>query len=322
LANNSNRLVTVIGGSGFIGRHVVRALAKRGYRVRVASRRPDLSGHTQMAGGPGQVVPVQANVRFPASIAAACEGAYAVVNTVGTDVSSGSQTFDAVLRFGSEAIAKAAKATGAKVLITVSGIGTNLDTSSLAVQAKSQAEKIAAEIFPGAIVVKPSVVFGPDDRFFNKLASMARFAPVLPLIGGGETKIQPVFVGDIAEAIATLIDRGEANGKSYELGGPRVASMKELTQFTLDTIRRKRVLLPLPWSVSRLLGSILGILPNPQLTADQVELLKFDNVVSADAKAKGLTLEGLGITPHTIESVVPEYLYRYRKAGQFTQANA
>jgi uncharacterized protein YbjT (DUF2867 family) len=321
LANTSNLLVTVIGGSGFIGRQVVRSLAKRGYRVRVASRRPDLSGHTQVAGVPGQVMPVQANVRFPASIAAACEGAYAVINATGTDVSRGSQTFDAVVRFGSETIAKAAAATGAKVLITVSGIGTDLDVTSLAVQAKKDAERAAATHFPGAMVVKPSVVFGPDDRFFNKTASLARFAPVLPLIGA-DTKIQPVYVGDVAEAVATLVDRGVADGKSYELGGPRVLNMRELMQFTLDTIQRKRVLLPLPWGVAKFMGSILGLMPSPILTADQVELLKVDNVVSATAKAHGLTLQGLGITPRAMETVVPEYLYRYRKSGQFTKANA
>jgi uncharacterized protein YbjT (DUF2867 family) len=261
---------------------------------------------------------VQANVRFPASVAAACEGAVAVINATGTDTSSGAQTFDAVVAMGAEAIAKAARAAKADIHIMVSGIGAGDNVASEASRAKMQGEASAARAFPGSMVVRPSVVFGPEDRFFNKLAAMARVAPALPLFGGGATKYQPVFVGDIAEAIATLVERGVANGKTYELGGPEVASMKELTQFVLDTVYRKRLLVPVPWAIAKAMGTVMGLLPGSPLTRDQIELLKPDNVVSEKAMADQRSFEGLGITPRSFRTVAPTYLYRYRKEGQFT----
>lgn len=314
----SEKLVTIIGGAGFVGRNLVRGLARRGYRIRVACRRPDLAGHVLPLGTPGQIALVQANVRFPASLAAACDGAYAVVNATGTDVSRGAQSFDAVLVFGAEAVARAARAAGARMLITVSGMGANPEGTSAQARAKGLSEQAAARAFPGAIAVRPSVIFGPDDRFFNKAAAMTRFSPVLPLFGGGTTRIQPVFAGDVAEAMATLIDRGEATGKAYELGGPVIATLRELMQFTLDTVQRRRVLLPIPWAIAHILGSVAGLLPRPPITADQVELLKSDNVVSAAATAEGRDLKGLGITPRGFEAIAPTYLYRFRKEGQFT----
>jgi NADH dehydrogenase len=317
----SETLVTVIGASGFIGRHIVRALAKRGYRVRAACRRPDLAGHLQPLGVPGQIMPVQANVRYPASLDAVCAGADVVINATGTDVSSGAQSFDAVLIFGAEAVAKAARAARARLLITVSGLGADRQGASEAARAKGEGEVRATQEFPGAISLRPSVVFGPEDRFFNKLAAMARFSPVIPVFGGGDTRIQPVFVGDIAEAVARLVDKGVADGRVYELGGPEVLTMRQLTQYTLDTVARKRVILPVPFSIARIIGMIAGLLPKPPITADQVELLKADNVVSEAANREGRTLKGLGITPRGIEGIVPSYLYRFRKAGQFTAPN-
>lgn len=319
--DNGDKLVTVMGGSGFIGRHLVRSLAKRGYRIRVASRRPDLAGDVLPYGVPGQIALVQANVRFPQSLAAACDGAYAVVNATGTDTSSGTQTFDAVIAFGSEAIAKAARSAKAEVFVMVSGLGAGENEPSAAARAKGQAETATTRAFPGAMFVRPSVVFGPDDRFFNKIAAMARFSPLAPLIGGGTTKIQPVFVGDVAEAIASLIDAGQASGKTYELGGPEVADMKEITRFTLDTAVRKRLMLPLPWNISKFIGAVASWLPGSPLTADQVEMLKADNVVTAKAIAEKRSFEGLGITPRSFRSITPGYLYRFRKEGQFTAPN-
>ncbi|MFN0194382.1 MAG: complex I NDUFA9 subunit family protein [Aestuariivirga sp.] len=314
----SETLVTVIGASGFIGRHIVRALAKRGYRIRAACRRPDLAGHLQPLGVPGQIMPVQANVRYPASLDAVYAGADVVINATGTDVSSGAQSFDAVLVFGAEAVAKAARTARSRLLITVSGIGADRQGTSDAARAKGEGEARAAQEFPGAIAVRPSVVFGPEDRFFNKLAGMARFSPVIPVFGGGETRIQPVFVGDIAEAVARLVDKGVADGRIYELGGPEVLTLRQLTQFTLDTTARKRMVIPIPFSVARIIGMIAGLLPKPPITADQVELLKSDNVVSEEANREGRTLKGLGIAASGIEGIVPSYLYRFRKAGQFT----
>ena len=314
---NSEKLVTLIGGSGFIGRHVVRSLAKRGYRIRVACRRPDLAGHVVPLGTPGQIVPVQANVRYPASLAAACDGAYAVVNLTGLLYNGGAQTFDAVHVFGADAVAKAAKAAKAQVLVHVSAIGADANSASNYAHTKAEGEAKAKTAFAGVSIVRPSVVFGAEDGFFNRFAAMARMSPVLPLVGG-ETKMQPVFVGDVAEAVATLIDRGVADGKTYELGGPAVKSFKDLLNYVLEVTMRKRVLLPLPYPVASLIGTVAGILPKPMLTADQVELLRHDNVVSAQAEAEGRTLKGLGIAARSIEGVVPSYLYRYRKAGQFT----
>ncbi len=318
---NSERLITVIGGSGFVGRQVVRSLAKRGYRVRVACRRPDLAGYVTTQGTPGQIALVQANVRFPASVAAACEGAYAVINLCAVLYNSGAQSFDALHVFGAEAVAKAAKAAKAKMLVHVSAIGADVNGTSAYAKSKGQGEAKAAAAFNGAIMVRPSIVFGPEDNFFNQFATMARYTPALPLIGGGRTFFQPVFVGDVAEAIATLIDRGEANGKVYELGGPEKQSFKQILQFILTTIQRKRLLLPLPFGVASLLGAVLGILPKPALTMDQVETLKTDNIVSEKAENEGRSLQGLGITARSIEAIVPAYLYRFRKAGQFTVPN-
>nr|WP_246771354.1 complex I NDUFA9 subunit family protein [Aestuariivirga sp. YIM B02566] len=311
-------MITLIGGSGFLGRHVVRALAKRGYRIRVACRRPDLAGHVQPLGVPGQIMPVQANVRYPDSLAAVCEGAQAVVNLTGVLYSAGAQSFDAIHVFGAEASARAAKAAKAKTFIQISAIGADANSASDYAKSKAEGEARARANFPGAIVIRPSIVFGPEDQFFNRFAAMARFSPALPLIGGGTTKFQPVFVGDIAKAVAQLIDANIASGKTYEFGGPEVESFRQLLDFTLQTIGRKRLLVPVPWPVARIQGMIMGLLPKPLLTSDQVELLKHDNVVSQDAIRDGRTLQGLGITPRGIEAIVPSYLYRYRKAGEFS----
>ena len=210
---NSEKIVTLIGGSGFVGRHIVGPLRARGYRIRVACRRPDLAGHVQPLGTPGQVMPVQANVRYPASLAAACDGAFAVVNLTGVLGSSGAQSFEAVHVFGAEASARAARAAKASVFIQMSALGADPNSPSEYARSKAAGEARAKAAFPGAIIMRPSIVFGPEDDFFNQFAAMSRFAPALPLIGGGETKFTPVFVGDVAEAVARLIDKGEANGQ-------------------------------------------------------------------------------------------------------------
>ena len=317
-AKASDKLITIIGGSGFLGRHIVRALARRGYRIRVACRRPDLAGHVQPLGTPGQIMAVQANVRYPASLAAACDGAYAVINLTGVLHSAGAQSFDAIHVFGAEASAKAARAARARLFIQMSALGADENSTSDYARSKAEGEKRARANFPGAIVLRPSVVFGPEDDFFNRFAALARFSPVLPLIGGGETRFAPVFVGDVAEAVSRLVDKGDADGRTYELGGPEDLSFHQLMDFTLDTIGRSRLLVPVPWGIAKMQALVLGLLPKPLLTTDQVELLKTDNVVSEAARRERRTLEGLGIAPQGIEAIVPTYLYRYRKAGQFT----
>jgi NADH dehydrogenase len=269
-------------------------------------------------GTPGQIMPVQANVRYPASLAAVCDGAFAVINLTGVLYSSGGQSFDAVHVFGAEASAKAAKAAKACLFIQMSALGASLHSSSNYAKSKAEGETRAKAAFPGAIIVRPSIIFGPEDSFFNRFAALSRVLPALPLIGGGHTKFAPVFVGDVAEAFTRLVERADANGNTYELGGPEELTFRDLMAFTLNTVGRKRLLVPIPWSLAKLQGMVLGLLPKPLLTRDQVELLKTDNVVSKEARRDGRTLEGLGISPTGIEGIVPSYLYRYRKAGQFT----
>jgi NADH dehydrogenase len=289
--------------------------------VRVAVRNPNLAIHVQPLGNVGQIQPVQANLRVRWSVDRAVEGADCVVNLVGILHEGGRQTFNAVQDFGARAVAEAARAAGAR-LVDVSAIGADPDSSVPYARTKGQAEKAVLDIVKDAIVLRPSIVFGPEDRFFNRFAAMARLSPALPLIGGGETKFQPVYVGDVAEAIARAVDGKVAGGRVYELGGPEVRTFRALMEEMLKVIGRRRFLVPLPWWLARLQGRILGLLPNPLLTADQVELLKRDNVVSEAAREEGRTLEGLGITPRTTEAILPTYLWQYRTAGQFTKTTA
>jgi NADH dehydrogenase len=315
--STSSRLVTIIGGSGFLGRHVVQALARQGHRIRVAVRRPDLAGHVQPLGFPGQIMPVQANLRYPESVAAACVGADIVINLVGVLYESGGQTFSALHAHGARVAARCAHEAGASQFIQISAIGADADSSSVYARTKAAGEAAAREEFKDAVIIRPSIIFGPEDNFFNQFAAMARFSPCLPLIGGGRTLFQPVFVGDVAAAIARIVADGVA-GKTYEFGGPATMSFKEILQLVLKVTGRKRLLVPLPFPIARMIGSIAGLLPHPVLTADQVDLLRYDNVVSEQAEAEGRTLHGLGIMPEPAEAIVPDYLYRYRKAGQFT----
>jgi NADH dehydrogenase len=317
----SDRLVTIYGGSGFVGRHLVRALAKRGWRIRVAVRRPDLAGHLQPLGVVGQVMPVQANLRFPDSVARAAEGASAIVNLVGILYQSGAQRFDAVQAEGADAVAKAAKQEAAR-LVQMSAIGADPNSGSAYGRTKALGEQAAFAARRDAVVIRPSIVFGPEDDFFNRFASLARISPFLPLIGGGTTKFQPVFVGDVAEAIAKAVEGEAEGGKIYELGGPEVMSFRELLELTLEQIGRKRLLLPLPWTVARVQAFFMEFMPKPMLTRDQVTMLETDNVVSGKAISEGRTLEGLGISPTAMRTILPSYLWRYRKAGQFSRPAA
>jgi uncharacterized protein YbjT (DUF2867 family) len=316
LKNRLETLVAVFGGSGFLGRHVVRALAKRGYRVRVAVRRPELAGHLQPMGRVGQIHAVQANLRYPDSVAAAVRDADVVINLVGILFERGRQRFDAVMTDGAETVARAAQAVSAP-LIHVSAIGADEKSASHYARAKAEGERLVLAADQAAIIVRPSIVFGPEDDFFNRFAALARIAPALPLVGGGLTRMQPVFAGDVGEAIARAVDGKLRPGFVYELGGPDVRTFKELMQFVLATTQRRRLLIPVPFAVMKLQALALQFLPKPPITPDQVELLKRDNVVREDAKRDGRTLEGIGMTPESIEAIVPSYLWRFRKTGQF-----
>jgi NADH dehydrogenase len=314
-------LITVYGGSGFLGRHVVRALAKRHYRIRVAVRRPDLAGHLQPLGRVGQIHAVQANLRDQASVDAAARDADVLVNLVGILAEGGRQRFNAVHVAGAEAVAKVAAANRAR-MIHVSAIGANEDSASHYAVTKAEGEQRVVENVPAAVMFRPSIMFGPEDTFFNRFAALARLSPVLPLIGGGLSRFQPVFAGDVATAIADAVDGRAKPGTIYELGGPDILSFKELMEFTLRTIERRRILLPIPFPLARPLAAVAQFVPGAPLTPDQVAMLRADNIVSDAAKHGGRTFDAFGITPDSIAAIVPSYLWRFRKFGQFSSRHA
>ncbi len=311
-----DRLVTVFGGSGFVGRHLVRALAKSGWRIRVAVRRPDLAFHLQPLGRVGQIHAVQANVRNQDSVNRAVEGADAVVNLVGILYQSGQQRFDAVQARGAAAVARAAAARNAK-LVQFSAIGADAQSKSAYARTKAAGETAALSSVPDANIVRPSIIFGPEDSFFNRFAGMARISPALPLIGGGKTRFQPVFVGDVAAAVDAILAGRAKVGTTYELGGPEVRSFEELMRLMLRIIDRKRLLVPLPFALARMQALFLELLPKPLLTRDQLRQLEVDNVVSEEAEREARTLRALGIPPTAMETVLPSYLVRFRRTGQY-----
>jgi len=322
LASNQETLVTVFGGSGFLGRNVVRALAKRDYRVRVAVRRPELAGHLQPLGRVGQIHAVQANVRYPASVEAAMRDSSVAVNLIGILTEGGAQSFDAVQAKGAETIAKAAGAAGAG-MVHVSAIGADENSPSAYGRTKAAGEKAVLAAVPSATIMRPSLLFGPEDQFTNRFAALARISPFLPLIGGGVTRMQPAYVGDVATAVADAVDGKTKPGATYELGGPEVLTMREIMEIILAITERKRMLISLPFGLARVQAHFLQFAPGGlKLTPDQVAMLQSDNVVSDAAKAAGLTLEGLGITPDSMEAIAPQYLWRFRATGQFRRKSA
>lgn len=317
----TDRLATVFGGSGFVGRHVVRALARRGYRVRAAVRRPDLAGHLQPMGVVGQILPVQANLRFPESLAPVIEGADTVINAVGILAPSGRQTFDAVHVQGARAVARAAKAAGAQTFVHISAIGADRNGAARYARSKGEAEAAVLAEFPEAVIVRPSIVFGPEDEFFNRFGHMATISPFLPLIGGGRTRFQPVFVGDVAEAVARAADGQAAAGTTYELGGPEVMSFRQILDKVKVWTDRDCRYLPMPFWLAKLTALLTWPLPNGlrPMTVDQVRMLQVGSVVSTAAEKEGRTLASLGIiTPQAAEAIVPDYLERFRPRGQYS----
>ena len=321
----TGRIVTVFGGSGFIGRQVVRKLAKRGWRIRVATRRPDLASHLQPSGRVGQIHAVQANLRNPASVARALHGSDAAVNLVGILAESGRQNFEAVHAFGARAVARAVHEAGISRLVHMSALGAEESSPSDYARTKARGEAAVRDLLPDAIITRPSLVFGPEDDFFNRFGEIARFLPIIPLIGA-DTKFQPIFVGDVAEVVARGVDGNLPAGSTWELGGPEIRTLRELVVFVCRVTRRKRLLLPVPFGAAHYMAwgteiatmLSLGLFPKIlAATRDQVKLLRNDNIVSQDAIRSGRTLEALGIEGQTIRAVVPTYLYRYRKTGQY-----
>jgi uncharacterized protein YbjT (DUF2867 family) len=312
-------LVTVFGGSGFLGRHTVRALLRQGWRVRAATRRPDLAGHLQPMGRVGQVHAVQANVRYPWSVQRAVEGAHAVVNLVGILAPLGAQTWEAVHVAGARAIAKAAKEAGASQLVHVSAIGADRRSPSKYGRSKWAGEVAVREEFPEAVVLRPAPIFGPEDRLFNRCADLARSLPLLPLLGWGKTRMQPVYVGDVAAAIAIACAGGAKPTTVYELGGPEVITLRGAFDKAQSWSGRRRRYLPVPFALAKF-GALLS-LPLPQtwrpITVDQIRLLQQPLVVSKQAEAEARTLNGLGQEQHAMAGIVPMYLERFQRRGQF-----
>ncbi len=309
-------LVTVFGGTGFVGRQVVRALARKGLRVRAAARQPGRGYRLRMLGDVGQIEVVQANIRDPDSVARALEGAEACINLVGVLYEAGPQKFASVHAAGAGRVAQAAQDAGVVRMIQVSAIGADAGSPSQYGRTKAAGEAAVRAAFPTATVIRPSIVFGPEDDFFNRFAQMASISPALPLIGGGHTRFQPVYVGDLAEAIAQGAASGAHAGKTFELGGPAVYSFKDLLEFILLETGRKRFLANLPFPLAELLGALGDIVAPvlaPPITSDQVNSLKVDNVPSGALPG----LEAFGVKPRSIEAIVPTYLYRFRKGGQY-----
>lgn len=306
------RQITVFGGSGFLGRYVVRALAKKGWRIKVANRRPHKGFFLRPMGQVGQIGFVKCDVSDAEAIDHALAGSQAAVNLAGILYQRG-QTFEQVHVKGPEAIAAAAARLGLRAFVHVSALGADAESDSHYAQTKAEGERRVREAFPAATIMRPSLLFGPEDRFFNRFAEMARFSLVLPLVGGGRTQFQPVFVGDVAAAITTALDDPTAQGKTYELGGPTVYSFRQLMEIILRETGRRRALVPLPFALASLQAIFLQLLPNPLITPDQVRLLRHDNVVSPTAH----TLKDLGIQPTTVEAEVPAYLWRYRAKGEY-----
>ncbi len=317
-------IVTVFGGSGFLGRHVVRLIARAGfrhagtsYRLRVAVRRPEIAHFLQPMGKVGQIQPLRCDVTNDAAVTHALAGSDYAVNLIGILAESGNQRFDAIHAEAAGRIAGIAKAKGVRRFVHVSALGANPAARSRYARSKAAGEAAVIREFPEAMILRPSIMFGPEDSFFNRFANMARFSPLLPLIGGGKTRFQPVYVGDAASAVLAVLENPAAEGHLYELGGPRQYEFRELMEIVLRESGRQRGLLPIPFWLASLMGAAFGLLPGKILTLDQVRSLRTDNVVGANDPNVVGTLADLGISPTALEAVVPTYLWRFRKQGQF-----
>ncbi|MCB9957060.1 MAG: complex I NDUFA9 subunit family protein [Rhodospirillaceae bacterium] len=317
-ADPNLRVVTVFGGTGFIGRHVTGRLARRGWRVRIATRSPRDALFLKPNGAVGQIAPIYTDLGDDGSVAAALRGAHYAIFLPGVLYERGSSTFQAVHVEAAGRVARLAAEAGCQRLVHMSALGVGKDSESAYARTKAAGEEAVRAAYPAASILRPSVVFGPEDNFFNQFAEMARISPALPLIGGGKTRFQPVYVGDVADAVMACLDRGDAPGRTYELGGPQVYTFKELLKIVLHETRRHRALVSVPWGMANLQARVLQLLPKPPLTRDQVTLLKSDNVLSGGQPG----LAELGITPTAAEVILPTYLWRYRPGGRFADREA
>ncbi len=321
IALGNNSVVTIFGGSGFVGRYVVQALAKAGCRIKVAVRRPELALFLQPLGSVGQIALIQANIRDARSVGEALRGADAAVNLVGILAQSGQQKFRSVHTEGPERIAKAARERGIRTLLQISAIGADRRSNSVYARSKAEGEARVHAVFPEAVILRPSLVFGPEDNFFNRFASLARFAPVMPVIGG-KTRMQPVYAGDVAQAVKAALGGRASEGTIYELGGPTVYRFRDLLKKTVEWAGHPRPLFPIPFWIAKPSAFFAQIMPGAPVTLDQMRLLERDNVVSEEAAVEQRTLQGLGIMePRTVEAIVPLYLQRFRPLGEFSTEN-
>jgi len=317
----SNNLVTVFGGAGFIGTQVVQLLATKGYRVRVAVRRPDLAGHVKPLGFVGQVLPIQANIRDRDSVDRAVRGASIVINLVGIGHERGKQRFRAVHAAGARNVAEAAKALKVGSLVHLSALGADPEAPSLYARSKALGEADVLAAFPSAVVIRPSVVFGPDDSFFNRYGMLARMLPVVPVIGA-KSRFQPIYVGDVAQAIVAAAEGAVKDGRIYEIGGPETATHQELVERVIADTGRTNLTVPLPAGIAKLMALPISFLPNPLITSDQVDQLQADSIVSEAAQRDKRTLAAFGITPTAMDAILPSYLWRFMKNGQFDRQTA
>ncbi len=311
----ADRWITVFGGSGFIGRYVVQRLARQGWLIRVAVRRPSAALFLKPLGKIGQIQPVGASVTDPGSVAAAVAGSEAVINLVGILAAGRGRSFERIHMDGARTVAAAARDAGAAILVHMSALGADPGSPAAYARTKAQGEVAVRELFPSARIVRPSIVFGPEDSFFNRFAAMAQLSPALPLIGGGATRFQPVYVGDVADAMLRLVEDEATAGRTYELGGPRIYTFRQLMETLLRELDRRRLLVNVPFGAARVLARLAELIPGKPLTRDEVKLLERDNVVSAGAPG----LAELGITPTALEVILPTQLDRYRRRGFYTR---
>jgi len=311
-----NRRTAVLGGSGFIGRYVVKRLAARGEVVAVGCRNAEEAKFLKPMGDVGQIATLNVAIGDERLLPAFLAGNDALVNCVGILRESGSQTFELAHHIGPGRLAGFAREAGVERFVHLSAIGADPRSTSAYARTKAAGERAVRDAFPTVTILRPSVVFGPEDQFFNRFAAMAMIAPALPLIGGGETRFQPVYVGDVANAVAKCLEDPATAGHTYELGGPKTYTFREILELVLDKIHRKRWLVDLPFGLAALQARLLSIFPNPPLTPDQVELLKSDNIVSSGA----MTLASLDIVPTPVELILPNYLDRFRRGGWYRRS--
>ena len=310
---NNQKIIAIFGAGGFLGKHLMRQLTKLDYRVKVATRNPYLKGYLKPLGNPGQIELFKTNIFNPEDIKQVLKNCDLAINLVGILYETRKQKFNQVHAKFPYLLSNLCNEIGVKNLVHISALGVREGHISKYMQSKLEGEKNIQKVFKPSVILRPSLVFGPEDKFFNVFASIAQFSPALPLIGGGKTKFSPIYVGDVAKAIVKTLKLENSKPKIYELGGPKNYSFKELMEILLEEIKKKRFLIPIPFSVAKLQSYFLQMMPNPLLTSDQVDMLKYNNIVSGEYP----TLEDLGIRGKTIQSILPKYIYRFRTGGQF-----